>query len=125
MAPTIINLNFRIMSRFNEIYRIAVNVEKGIYPTYTYSTNSLTEDAVMRKVWMLAQGHYSAYRHDKDAGGITMVIHRPHMSTTVHMANLDEVAETLAGHEENFAKYVEDDIALGKYLSSDEGAWGR
>ena len=54
-----------------------------------------------------------------------MVLHRPHQSTYVHTANLDEVVSTLSNHEEMFSKFVAIDEATGDYLSSDEGAWGR
>ena len=112
------------IERKKMLLHVARNVEKGVYPGYSYSTNALTEDCEMRDVWSLHQGHKSIYKHDKDAGGITMILKRPDMSTYVHMANLEEVVDTIMNHEDNFADYVEIDKMKAEYLSSPEGRWG-
>lgn len=106
---------------------VVQDVDRGVRPGYRYSTNSLVEgDSEMRDVWSLYRGNKGFYGfHDTEAGGVTMVLHRPHQSTYVHTANLDEVVSTLSNHEEMFSKFVAIDEATGDYLSSDEGAWGR
>ena len=104
---------------------IVRDVERGL-SGYQYETNKLTRDGEMRKVWSVYRGRKGMYNyHDKEAGGVTMVLHRPDSSTMYHTANLDGVVEDIISHENSFQKLVDLDEAKGKYLSSDKGAWGR
>ncbi len=106
-------------TRFDFIHYAVYAVDRGETPGYTH----ISEE---RKVWSIYQGRKSVLGpQDREAGGITMVLHRPNNSTFVHMSDLDEVRMTLLNHEDHFEVYCQNDKALGDYLSSDEGAWGR
>lgn len=57
--------------------------------------------------------------------GFTVVLHRPHSSTWIHLQDEDEAMDLIENHCENYDRFVEEDESLGNYLSSEEGKWGR
>ena len=75
--------------------------------------------------WSVYKGRKGIYSHDKDAGGVTMILQEAMGKTLVHMADLNEVAHTVANHELRFASIQKQAKNIGDYLSSPDGAWGR
>ena len=57
--------------------------------------------------------------------GYTIILRRPHSSTYIHLESEDEAWDTINNHCDNYNKFVKQDESLGKYLSSNEGSWGR
>ena len=57
--------------------------------------------------------------------GYTIVLKRPHSSTHIHLEDREEAIDTIKNHIANYDEYVKQDEELAKYLTSDEGAWGR
>ena len=105
-------------NKFNEL--IVQNVMNGTYPGYHKSIMS-------NKCWSLYKGNKRMYgEHDLNDPRVTLVLHRPHSSTQILLeCDYVEVAEYITNHEMNFDEYVKQDERLAKYLTSDEGAWGR
>ena len=72
------------------------------------------------------EGSFGLYSgHDPNGGGYTIVLKRPKMHTIVRLASYQEAMETIENHCENYDRFVAEDQALGEYLTSDRGAWGR
>lgn len=105
-------------NKFNEL--IVKDIMAGKMPSYHNSKNG-------NKCWSLHKGNKQMYgEHDLDAPCVTLILHRPHSSTQITLeCDYIEVAEYITNHEMSFDSFVKQDESLAKYLSSDEGAWGR
>lgn len=100
-----------------KIEMIARDVERsGI--EYTYELDG-------EWVFTIYQGCWSTYKHTKDSGGVTMKYKNSMGYTYVHTADLSGVGDTLINVVENFNEILNSKKMIDKYLSSDEGAWGR
>ena len=95
-------------------------VERNSHDDLKYFIN----DKLVAELRNGRQGLYSAIERGEFVG-YTMILKRPHSSTWVHISDKNEALDTINNHIENYDKYVKQDEALGRYLSSDEGAWGR
>jgi hypothetical protein len=54
-----------------------------------------------------------------------VILKRPHKTTHYVHDSYEQAVETILHHCSMYDTYVKQDNALGEYLSSDDGAWGR
>ena len=101
---------------------IVRDVMAGNYPSYAKSING-------EKAWTLYNGYKRMYSHEESKFAVSFYLHNSGSlgETTIvtGQSNVQEIADTLLNHEARVLETKELRDATGKYLSSDEGAWGR
>lgn len=107
------------MSREKEIYEITRQVQNGQIEVYNHLVDG-------ERVWSLHKGKVDGLgKKDLSYPGWTMVIQGHMSSTQVRTIERQTVIDTALNCEERWPEVKKLKDMTTKYLTSDEGAWGR
>ena len=73
----------------------------------------------------LRSGTWNRFQEKISDDGHSVILKRPHKTTHYVHDSYEQAVETILHHCSMYDTYVKQDNALGEYLSSDDGAWGR